>query len=74
MSAELLSALVLRHCADPDPQDLILQSVRRIERRGKFILMHLDRHVMVIHLGMTGKLLFDSGRTPRRNWNRLTPG
>jgi formamidopyrimidine-DNA glycosylase len=64
ISAEFLSALVLRHCAESDPQDLVSQSVQTIERRGKFILIHLERHVMVIHLGMTGKLLFDSGRTP----------
>jgi len=44
----------------PEPQDLAGQSVRRIERRGKFILIHLEHHALVIHLGMTGKLLFDS--------------
>ena len=64
VSAEFLSSIVLRHCAPGDPQDLVLQSVVKIERRGKFILVHLEKHVLVIHLGMTGKLLFDSGRTP----------
>jgi formamidopyrimidine-DNA glycosylase len=64
VSAEFLSALVLRHCVEPEPQDLVQQFIRRVERRGKFILIHLERHVLVIHLGMTGKLLFDSGRTP----------
>jgi formamidopyrimidine-DNA glycosylase len=34
----------------------IIQSVRR---RGKFILMQLDRGTLVVHLGMTGKLLLD---------------
>ncbi len=64
ISAEFLSSIVLRHCVETDPQDLVSQSVRLLERRGKFILIHLERHVLVIHLGMTGKLLFDSGRTP----------
>ena len=64
VSAEFLSPLVLRHCSAEDPQELVLQSVVRMERRGKFILIHLEKHVLVIHLGMTGKLLFDSGRTP----------
>ncbi len=64
ISAEFLSSIVLRHCTAGDPQDLVQQSVLKIERRGKFILVHLENHVLVIHLGMTGKLLFDSGRTP----------
>ena len=64
ISAEFLSSIVLRHCDAVDPQELVLQSVEKIERRGKFILVHLEKHVLVIHLGMTGKLLFDSGRTP----------
>ncbi len=35
------------------------------ERRGKFILLHLsDGRVLVIHLGMTGRLLFFSGTEP----------
>ena len=64
VSAEFLSSLVLRHCIGGDPQELVQQTVAKLERRGKFILIHLERHVLVIHLGMTGKLLFDSGRTP----------
>jgi len=64
VSAEFLSSLVLRHCLGGDPQELVQQTVAKLERRGKFILIHLERHVLVIHLGMTGKLLFDSGRTP----------
>jgi formamidopyrimidine-DNA glycosylase len=64
ISAEFFSSIVLRHCVAVDPQELVLQSVVKMERRGKFILVHLERHVLAIHLGMTGKLLFDSGRTP----------
>jgi formamidopyrimidine-DNA glycosylase len=63
-TAEFLSSLVLRHCVAPNAADLIGQSIRLVERKGKFIVIHLDRLVLVIHLGMTGKFLFDSGRTP----------
>lgn len=33
------------------------RKIRAIERRGKFIVFELDRGYLVIHLGMTGKLL-----------------
>jgi formamidopyrimidine-DNA glycosylase len=35
------------------------QLVHSVERHGKFIVLTLDRGVLVIHLGMTGKLLLD---------------
>lgn len=38
-----------------------IQSMRRL---GKHILVGLDRGVLHIHLGMTGKLLWDSAATP----------
>jgi formamidopyrimidine-DNA glycosylase len=40
------------------------QVVRSVERHGKFIVLTLDRGVLVIHLGMTGKLLLDSEPGP----------
>jgi formamidopyrimidine-DNA glycosylase len=36
--------------------------IQRVERRGKFIVIELDRGTLAIHLGMTGKLLV--GATP----------
>lgn len=33
------------------------RSIQRVERYGKYILLHLDRGVGAIHLGMTGKLM-----------------
>ncbi len=33
--------------------------IAAIRRHGKFIVVELDRGVLVIHLGMTGKLLLD---------------
>lgn len=40
------------------------QVVKSVERHGKFIVLTLDRGVLVIHLGMTGKLLLDSEPGP----------
>jgi formamidopyrimidine-DNA glycosylase len=39
----------------------VIQGVRR---RGKQIFFDLDRGVLYIHLGMTGKLLWNGSRTP----------
>jgi formamidopyrimidine-DNA glycosylase len=38
--------------------------VKSVDRHGKFIVLTLDRGVLVIHLGMTGKLLLDSEPGP----------
>jgi formamidopyrimidine-DNA glycosylase len=40
------------------------QPVKSVERHGKFIVIELDRGVLCIHLGMTGKLLLDSEPGP----------
>jgi len=40
------------------------QVVKSVERHGKFIVLTLDRGVLVVHLGMTGKLLLDSEPGP----------
>jgi formamidopyrimidine-DNA glycosylase len=40
------------------------QLVRSVARHGKFIVLALERGVLVIHLGMTGKLLLDSEPGP----------
>ncbi len=40
------------------------QLVKSVERHGKFIVLTLDHGVLVIHLGMTGKLLLDSEPGP----------
>jgi formamidopyrimidine-DNA glycosylase len=38
------------------------RTIRGVRRHGKFIVMDLDRGVLVVHLGMTGKLLLDAPR------------
>jgi formamidopyrimidine-DNA glycosylase len=35
------------------------RTILKVARRGKFILMTLDEGMLVVHLGMTGKLLID---------------
>ena len=35
------------------------RTIQGVQRRGKFILMQLDRGTLAVHLGMTGKLLID---------------
>jgi formamidopyrimidine-DNA glycosylase len=40
------------------------QLVKSVERHGKFIVLTLDEGVLVIHLGMTGKLLLDAEPGP----------
>jgi len=40
------------------------QPVKSVERHGKFIVIELDRGVLCVHLGMTGKLLLDSEPGP----------
>lgn len=39
-------------------------AIHSIRRHGKFILIELDRGMLSVHLGMTGKLLFDGSRGP----------
>ena len=40
------------------------RTIRGIQRRGKFIVIALDRGTLTVHLGMTGKLLLDGFKDP----------
>jgi formamidopyrimidine-DNA glycosylase len=60
---QFYSKQILRHC-DRDAAFLVGQRIDKVERHGKFIVLRLDRGHLVIHLGMTGQLLFDTPRTP----------
>jgi formamidopyrimidine-DNA glycosylase len=40
------------------------RTIRTVRRHGKFIVIELDRGVLVIHLGMTGRLLLDAAPGP----------
>lgn len=45
------------------PELLSGQRFTRLDRRGKYLVMHLERHGLLVHLGMTGQLTF---RDPQR--------
>lgn len=41
-----------------DPQALVGRQVRAVARRGKYLLLHLDDGLLLLHLGMSGSLQF----------------
>lgn len=43
-----------------DPQALLGRTVTGVRRRGKYLLVDMDRGVLLLHLGMSGSLRFDS--------------
>lgn len=46
------------------PPELAGARIERVRRHGKYILWGLDRGTLAMHLGMTGKLLFNAPQTP----------
>ena len=44
---------------------LVGQTVQAVRRRGKYLLLDLDRGLLLIHLGMSGSLLFAAALAPR---------
>ena len=47
-----------------DPQILIGQKVKTVRRRSKYLLMDLERGLLMLHLGMSGSLRFSSDLGP----------
>ena len=47
-----------------EPSGLAGQRVERLDRRGKYLLLGLQRGVLIIHLGMSGSLRWHAGATP----------
>lgn len=47
------------------PDGLIGQQVLRVDRRGKYLLLQLDRGWLLVHLGMSGSLQFAEHLPPR---------
>jgi formamidopyrimidine-DNA glycosylase len=43
-----------------DPATLVGRTVRSVRRRGKYLLVDLDPGVLLLHLGMSGSLRFDT--------------
>lgn len=50
----------LRWPLGADPATLVGRTVRSVRRRGKYLLVDLDRGILLLHLGMSGSLRFDS--------------
>src|SRR6476659_11110010 len=61
--AEVYSPLDLRNNKGSNSEALAGRKILTVGRHGKHVLLHLDRGVLVIHLGMTGKLLFNTEPT-----------
>ena len=63
LNAEFLQLRVLRGSPHETTKALAGRRIKSIERHGKFIAIRLDRGYLVIHLGMTGKLLVNAEPT-----------
>lgn len=63
LNAEFLQLRVLRGAPHETTAALAGRRIQSIERHGKFIAIRLDRGYLVIHLGMTGKLLVNAEPT-----------
>ena len=50
----------LRWALGCEPADLVGATVQQVRRRGKYLLLDLDRGMLMIHLGMSGSLRFAS--------------
>lgn len=46
------------------PEALVGRTVRGVRRRGKYLLVDLDRGLLLLHLGMSGSLRFDTEVPP----------
>ncbi len=62
LSAEFTSRLVTPGNRATLSRHLAARRIESVRRRGKFILVTLDRGVLSIHLGMTGRLLVSGKR------------
>lgn len=56
---------VLRWPLNCAPEDLSGRRVQSVRRRGKYLLLDLDMGLLVIHLGMSGRLSFEHGPSER---------
>lgn len=62
--AEVLHPRIVRFCAGDFAGAVSGRRIEEVLRHGKFILLRLDRGWITIHLGMTGKILFDTPAGP----------
>lgn len=62
VSAEILHPRIARFCREDMVSVTAGRRIEEVLRHGKFILIRLDQGWITIHLGMTGKILFDTER------------
>jgi formamidopyrimidine-DNA glycosylase len=67
LSVRYLSPLAAGGLPDAMAEGLAGRHILNLERKGKYLIFHLDAGWMTIHLRMTGKLLIDGKRT---SWTR----
>ena len=60
VAAEVLHPRIARFCLEDLAAAIIGRRIEEVLRHGKFILLRLDQGWITIHLGMTGKILFDA--------------
>lgn len=64
-----------RTLATPGPADfaprLAGQTVQDVDRRGKYVIVRLDRDAVLVHLRMTGDLLVEPADAPLGRFHRL---
>ncbi len=63
LHAQVFSHRVTRANFAHTIESLTGTAIQRVSRRGKQIFIHLNRGILYLHLGMTGKLLWNGART-----------
>jgi len=43
-----------------DPQKIIGQKITTIERKGKMLIIKINKYWLIIHLKMTGQLIYET--------------
>ena len=54
----------LRWALGCEPRSLVGRQITGLRRRGKYLLVDMDRGVLLLHLGMSGSLRFSQGLPP----------
>lgn len=64
LAAEFFAPRILRGSQETQPEKFADNEVREVRRHGKNVLIQLSSGLLVVHLGMTGKLLLDAPTGP----------
>ncbi len=62
---------VLRWPLNCAPEDLVGRRVQAVRRRGKYLLLDMDSGLLMIHLGMSGRLSFGHEPPETGTWGEL---